>query len=291
MRKGETRARRAQITAVALAMVGVAGAGAATATPPAVQQAINVLNDRYRTPMGLPDIRPSAALERAAAAHVNYWTVSGADPGHEESAGLAGFTGAMPWDRCRAAGAPMCGEVAFPEVSDPVAAVNGWLRTPLHGQHLLNSLTIGLASGAAGSVADLVGEVKAGRDRRARGNTVRAVLRAWPANGATDVPSTWQGGEYPDPLEAYAGDRGDVGPAVFVMTGAARTTVRLGGPGGPVPLLVPGAAQGVTVLQVPTRGDVVGLLAARRLTPGAGYTLTVAAPGVTPLVSRFRVAG
>lgn len=289
MRRSVTRARWAQTTAVACAMAGVMGAGAATATPPVVQQAIDAFNDRVRTPMGLPDIVSQGPLEQAAAAHVRYWEISGDASGHEESAGLQGFTGAMPWDRCRAAGAPMCGEIAFPRVSDPVAAIDGWLRAPLHGENLLNARFIGLASGPAGSVADLVGAVKPGADRRAAGNSARAVLRAWPANGSTGVAATWQGAEYPDPLAAYGGDRGDVGPAVYAMSGVARTTVRLKGPGGPVPLLVPGAAQAAATVLLPRRGEFVGLLAGRRLAPGATYVLTVTAPGVTTLVSRFRV--
>lgn len=269
-------------------------AGPADAPAP-LTPAFEYINSRYRTPMGLLPLRHDAALSRAAAGHVAYWTLSGAGAGlsaHEETPGSPGFTGAGPSERCLAAGAALgCGEVAFPGVPDLLAATRGWLATPYHGTPLLDSGTAGFAAGTTGSVGNMSGNAVQERlDLDAPPNTRASALHIWPADGMTEVPLRWWGGETPDPLQDYTGDRADVGPVLFVRTPALNATLTLTGPAGPIALLRPGATVATAVGVVADGEETATFLPAQALAAGAAYTLRVDSPWWGSVTTRFTTA-
>lgn len=259
---------------------------------------IEWINARYRRPIGLPDLTWSARLALAAQNHASYYVPNGFT-GHDESPGRPGFTGGNPGERCLVL--PLLGpcgtEVAY---SGPALhpAIEGWLNTPYHGAPFVFSQAVGFGWSSGGSVGRLdVGDstptqgLPGGElDLSAAPNTPGSLLRVWPANGTTDVPTQWAGGESPDPLRNYTGDRENVGP-VFLMLGYRQPlTVTLTGPGG-AELLLPAAGVSASPEAVlPTSGGgepgngrddflasdpATFVFAARPLRPGARYTLRV----------------
>jgi hypothetical protein len=261
------------------------------ATPPvpaSARQAMAIINERYRRPLGMPDIRWEPRLAAAAVAHSNYWSRNGGWPKgnalqfHGQTPGRPGFTGVSPGDRCDAAGyGGGCGEVGSSD-SNPAGAVRSWLGTPYHGAPFFTSVELGLGSSRSASTGNLAGDSLATPGLRVRPgavNTRDAALRIWPFDGARDVPVTWTGGEVPDPLEHYTGDRADVGPVLFVGS-SGPATITLKGPGGAIPLINPGA-KGRAVPSVSFEGGWKAVFAGRRLLSRTAYTLEVTSAGAT----------
>jgi hypothetical protein len=154
---------------------------------------------------------------------------------------------------------------------------------------------VGFGTSAAGSVGDFAGAPPGTRTiaLRAAPNSARAAVRAWPANGMTGIPTRWLGGESPDPLANYSGDKGDVGPTFFAASEQALTlTLRRAGkkPGKPIPLLLPNAATARPKLTlVGGYGDLVAYFPARRLKANTRYALVGKVGGRT-LRFAFRTA-
>jgi hypothetical protein len=158
---------------------------------------------------------------------------------------------------------------------------------------LLLSSEAGFGSSNRASVANLRGDdAFIGRrfDLDAPLNSREGVVRLWPFDGARSVPITWSGGEEPDPLTGYAGDRNNMGPVLFADAPSG-SSLTLRGPGGPVPLLAPAELAGevnpVTgaprARATPRRasrtfewtGGPTAVFAARPLQAGGRYVLTV----------------
>jgi uncharacterized protein YkwD len=256
---------------------------AAGPAPPAgdAAAAVELVNARYRRPLGLPDLAWSPVAAVAAVNHAEYYARNGYS-GHDETPGEAGYTGVSPVDRCTAAATDdlPCSEVAF-ELPDMGRAVEGWLATPFHGAPFLEQALVGLGSSRGGSVGDFPTPPADGGaiwDLRADANVADAAIRAWPADGATNVPTTWWGGESPDPLAGYAGDPRDVGPVLFFFTPLAPLHVSLTrvSDGDAVRLLRGGDDAGAREPTVqPQREGFGWLFAARRLAPGTRYRLVL----------------
>lgn len=268
--------------AVATLTLAILATTATAAPPAATDDALALINGRYRVPMGLAPLVAKPELAKAAQSHADYWVLNNITPGgsaHTEVPGAPGFTGVNPWDRCLAAGADSCGEVAF--LSMPMSrAVAGWLATPAHGGPLVFSEAVGFGESARGSAGNLTGSVVWGSvDPQAPVNTQGASLRMWPAEGTADVPLTWWGGESPDPLASYTGDRQNVGPVFFLIT-REDTDLSLSGASGPVPLLRPFTDDSGEVLRL-AADSATGIFAARRLSPSSAYTLTAVHGGRT----------
>jgi hypothetical protein len=288
--------RALALVAFTLAFTAVPAANARpTDVPPSgdAAQAIQWVDARYREPLALPDLTWDNRTAHAAAAHVNYWLLNN-DFGHEEEPGKPGFTGVEPWNRCQAAGAALCGEVAFGLQHLP-DAVAGWLDTPYHGVPFLDSQTFGCAENKAGSVCDMSAESSpfGGQtpNEAAPVNTSTATVRMWPYEGATDVPVSWTGGETPDPLENYAGDRKNVGSMLFIGSLHSVTASLHDANGGMVPLLVPAAALIAPSVRLDggSRGAMAwhALFVGQRLKSNAAYTFTVTSDGNQSWTTHF----
>jgi hypothetical protein len=278
----------------------VAGAEARTGSAPPssdIAQAFSYANEHYRRPLGLPDLSWSDATAKAAAAHVHYWVLNGFGTFHEEVPGKPGFTGVEPWDRCEAAGAEPCGEVAYAGLQMP-EAVAGWLNTPYHGLPFFDSQLFGCAESKVGSVCDMSGASDAFGGQQpnyaAAVNTASSPVRIWPYDGATDVPTTWQGGESPDPLANFTGDKTNVGPTLFVGVAEAATVSLHAANGAAVPLLAPEAAAASPTLSVNRGYFPIGwtaFFAARKLKPNVAYTLTITDSASRSWSTRFTTLG
>lgn len=267
---------------------------------PGFEHVFEWVNQRYRRPLGLPDLSHDPALAAAAQGHAAYWTQNGYS-GHGQQAGNPGFTGVQPWDRCAAAGALSCGEVAT-TASDPLTATDLWLRTPFHGEPFFSLMTMAVGNTSAGTVVNY--EV---RDRQwthslarlrpgAPLNSSEAMLRVWPHQGADDVPLRWAGNETPDPLINYVGDRSQVGPMIFGVF-FEPATISLWGPDGRVPLLVPNA---VSIVDEYRRGPIDGqgaynpvssVFAARPLAADTCHVVRVEPDAGPVTMLRFRSDG
>ncbi len=289
-------ARTVALAVFALVLCAVPAAKARRAdVPPSgdAAQAIAWVDARYREPLALPDLTWDNRTAQAAAAHVNYWLLNN-DFGHEEEPGKPGFTGVEPWNRCQAAGAALCGEVAFGSQQLP-DAVAGWLETPYHGVPFLDSQTFGCAENKAGSVCDMSAESNpfGGQtpNDAAPVNSSTATVRMWPYQGATDVPVFWSGGETPDPLENYAGDKKNVGSMLFIGSLHSVTASLHDASGGMVPLLAPAAALAAPSVRVDggSRGAMAwnALFVGQRLKPNAAYTFTVTSDGDQTWTTHF----
>ena len=252
---------------------------------------IEGLNERYRRPLGLPDIAWNSRSAQMAANHVKYLTLNpgrhvGLDQ-HNETPGAPGFTGATGRDRCLAVDAPCFGEVLnFGRTLEN--AVRSWLNTPFHGPFFFYSATVGFAgspAGISGGAVDPAGQfgLLAGElDTTAASNTPQSLLRVWPTNGTQEVPIRWSGGEIPDPLQNYTGDRASIGPTLHVLAYRPPVEVRLDGPSGPEPLLIPSEETSANIVNMGTalqdfQGAVQSLpfLVARELRGQTAYTLRV----------------
>jgi hypothetical protein len=256
-------------------------------------QALALLNSIYLEPLGLPDAAWNSQLASSAQNHADYWADGGLF-GHEETPGRPGFTGQWPWDRCAAVGAPSCGEVAYEDL-DLVDAMSGWMDTPYHGGALIASQEIGCGQSAVGSDCDLAGYTAADTsDQNAAANTPDSPVRIWPFDGARNVAQAFTGGETPDPLASYTGDKSDVGPTLFLYIDSPSAQINLtDARGAAIPLIAPGAADAVSTLTVtPQNGDYwFTALVGKILVGNARYTLSVQTADGQHRVVHFTAAG
>lgn len=104
-------------------------------------EAFNRFNE-IRQAAGLGLLRQNAQLDTAAQGHSDYLSLNDLI-GHYQRPGDAGFTGADPWERMRAAG--YAGWLTGSEVQSPIAgSPSGWahidalIATPYHRMGMLN---------------------------------------------------------------------------------------------------------------------------------------------------------
>jgi hypothetical protein len=278
-----------------LACAGLAGAQRSAAPPSGkMAAAFEYLNAQFRRPLSLPDLVWDPMMSRAAQNHVDYWAKNKAPAGHEETKGAPGFTGVEPWDRCRAAGTQPCGEVAYPET--PIeSAMPGWLVTPYHGLNLVSSDVIGCGTGTAGSVCDLVGNGgPATTNPSAPANAPGSPVRVWPYDGARGVALEWGGGEIPDPLRNYGGDKSDVGPPLFLYVDSPQATLTLNDEYGHVlPFFDPDTNTSGKSLRLTAQPYLKwhSPMVARQLAPSTNYVLTVVTADGLSREVKFRSYG
>ncbi len=196
---------------------------AADGTPQ--ERAIARLNE-LRAHAQSPPVQADPALRRAAEAHAAYYALHGFT-GHTQDPENAGFFGATPTDRIRAAGfSGRCtAESALSLADDPIAAVDALVNSVYHRTAMLHpALTfVGYGQSAGGSVFDLGGcfENAEGLDR----------LYIYPGAGQTGVPVGFRPRtEQPNPLPdvtGYVGSPISIGVAPWVRENLALTGVQI----------------------------------------------------------------
>jgi hypothetical protein len=268
-----------------------------------IAAAIGAIDRTMRAPVGLPPITWSALAALAAANHAIEWQLAGVLPApmqDSETPGAPGFTGADSRDRCSTVGVGLCTEYPGPGMPDPTAVITALLGDPYFELSMLATTQLGIGTSSAGSVVVeplgtqglvLPDLTRPGfqLDLSLPVNTPSSLLRVWPANGTTNVASTWTRPalQLNDPQKLYDGP-GPVGPPILAV-GAEQATYELLDPRGvPVDLLQEGFTLATT--SVTAAGDLIAYPTSA-LTPGATYTIDV-----RPLVGphedlHFTVAG
>ena len=181
---------------------------------------LQTLND-HRASVGAPTIGADSRVNTAAQNHANYSSANGY-MGHFETSGLPYYTGYSARDRLIAAGwtASFVSEVATGG-SSGVAGVNQLWDAPYHRLGMMhpNSVATGWGYSTLGSRGSTVGDFVYDFSQRPV-NYVRS-----PAGGQSGIPTSWGGGESPNPLPA--GVSGPVGyPIMVVYSAGQNVTMR-----------------------------------------------------------------
>lgn len=191
------------MAALALAVFAVLAASRApvqAADATAQELAIARLNE-LRAHAQVPPVQADAALQEAAQAHAAYYAENGFT-GHHQSPTGAGFTGATPADRIKAAGfTGMCSAESASSIShDPVASVDALVNSVYHRTIMFHpALTlVGYGQSVGGSVFNFGGCLNGMPDVDR--------LYVYPGDGQVDVPTDFlPKTERPNPLPDVAG--------------------------------------------------------------------------------------
>lgn len=155
----------------------------------------------YRRNVALPLVENVAAINHAAQAHADYYSLHKADysagkvPGgaHSESPAIsAGFTGESFGERMATAG--YTGQPGFEVMGfifNATAAVDGWVATVYHRIPFMSPDMVHAGAGGAPGVDVMDFGVQNSSDKE------RVVVYPWPDQ--TGVPTSWNGAESPQP--------------------------------------------------------------------------------------------
>jgi len=256
---------------------------ALTALPPADQENLLALTymNSLRVAAGLPIFAYSPALGQAAEMHARHLALDKTADAHTEVLGTPFATGVQPWDRAGYYGyLGGVGEVVA-YCGDAGLAIDSWMSTLYHRIPLVHPGNTDFGYGHAGpdcqtgfAGARLVEVIDCGPSTE----DAKPALARYPYPGQTGVPTSWPGGERPDPFRLYPGTTGPVGYTI-TLTWADDpedldlTTWSLVGPGGestPVMIFTP---DNDSVLRG-TR-NTVALIPYEPLAPDATYTVSL----------------
>jgi hypothetical protein len=172
-------------------------------TGPTEQQALDRLN-YYRGIAGAPSLQLHPALVTAAQNHVTYLGLNSNDEAataywpHGEVEGKPGYTGRWSGDRAVATGYPWnAGWEVISFDNDPVVSVDNLVATVFHRVTMLDPYMeyMGYGHGPVGAGGADVIDFGHGMTTTARQQVI-----VYPADGQTNVPILWLGGETPSPL-------------------------------------------------------------------------------------------
>ncbi len=169
-------------------------------TPTASENAILSQINAYRLAAGVAPAQVNQALLTAAEGHVAYYDLNEGDPAlagmglHQQQPGAPGFTGASFDDRARAAGYSGTAVTENAGFGGLEFAIEWAMNTVNHRLPLIHpsALDMGFAESSESgfNIVDV-------------GMTLEAVTiplpSVYPADGATAVPRSWDGGEAPNP--------------------------------------------------------------------------------------------
>jgi hypothetical protein len=173
--------------------------------------------NRYRRTLGLEPAYQESRLNAASLAHVKYLSRN-RRTGHYEKPGEPGFVGATPSDRLEAFG--YCGG-SWECVSYNSGGVKESVRDLFHAPyHRIPFLQPGHMP---------VGTGMAGRNFSIKfGEGDKSGLSVSPGVNQSDIPTSWDGNESPNPLRMHGSDGRAVGyPIVFSYFGEENPTIKL----------------------------------------------------------------
>ncbi len=221
-----------------------------------------------RALVGAPPARENKQLMQAAQMHVAYYDANRGDPSlagmglHDEKAGQAGFTGRSFGDRAKAAGytGGIVNENAgfgglFP-------ALDWYMNTALHRITLIHPSAVDI--GYAESDTSGFNIIDFGLTRE---KITTALPVVYPPAGSTEIPTSWDGGESPNPAPGFARPLGyPINVAFAIYQQVAWNTFELkDAVGAQVDIHIYTKAWDRTAAIIPLRP----------LTPGVTYTATV----------------
>jgi len=213
-------ARVLALLLLALPVLYLAGPSSTASADVVAASTMLQLHNQLRFAVGAPTIPADARVVAAAQNHANYNSANRI-VGHFETAGLPYYTGYGPRDRVIAAG------LTTTFVSEVATSFGGALNgvqqlwdAPYHRLGLMHPNTTATGWGHS----DLVGSATVADITYDFGFRAVDFVRS-PANGQTNIPTSWSGNESPSPLPA--GATTPVGyPIMVVYSGAQRVDMR-----------------------------------------------------------------
>ena len=202
--------------AVAGLLAGVTTVANAAAPPGLDALRASVLSEinTYRAVGSVAAVVEDPALEAAAQAHAEYLLANAALwssglSAHDERTDLPGFYAVTPSDRVWKAGFAhkkvmeevFRGRTPAVVLSSPWSAgeiVAGWADAPLHRRGVLDQSVLQVGFGYATDGAYHVYVLESAQDHLVAPHL--SGVQPYPANGQTDVPVSWDGGESPEPF-------------------------------------------------------------------------------------------
>jgi len=169
----------------------------------AQQQALERVN-HHRLIAGIPPAQGIQAIHQGAQGHAEFVADNKDDPRmaglgfHQEHPDLPGYIGRWPSDRAQYFGYPGgVGEDGH-FIGDPIGSVDGWMETVYHRNLIMCYGCIDLGYGVVNDSRGRFDVLNMGR--RASTAPPGRLIYTYPADGQTEVPHLWGGGEIPDPL-------------------------------------------------------------------------------------------
>lgn len=167
--------------------------------PQTSNQAMDIIN-AYRAAAGVQPANLSQQLTQAAGNHVAYYDANRGDSSlagmglHSETSGRPGFTGASFADRARAAGYSS-GTVTENAGFGGLARAIEWnMNTVNHRLPLIHPSALDMGYAESPSSGFNIIDVGVRRDKLST-----PLPSVYPGDGAYGVPTSWDGGESPDP--------------------------------------------------------------------------------------------
>ncbi|MFC1923562.1 CAP domain-containing protein [Chloroflexota bacterium] len=163
----------------------------------------------YRGIVGVYPLRPHDAIITAAQNHANYYMLNYKDSSaftdltHGEVEGKPGFTGKLPGDRMYAAGFPWIGTGEVMSFrGDPLKSVDSWMSTVYHRFSIIDPNNHYTGYGFGRSKVENVDVMNFGFGPTNSGfwYSDKLLPLAYPVDGQVGVPTSWNGGERPNPL-------------------------------------------------------------------------------------------
>lgn len=233
----------------------------------------------YRRAAELAVMSFEPALGLAAQMHAQHLAADPTAAAHEEAPGSPYFTGVEPWHRAAFYGYQAGGvwEVVT-WVGGGEAAVDNWLATLYHRIALVKPGNTDFGYGHGGPtdastpprtrVADVI-DCGPGTEGTGPG------VSLWPYPGQTEVPTSWSGGESPDPFRLYPGASRPVGYTITATWATSPDSLTLSG----YSLAGPEGEQVQVYTYSPETDDLlkdtVALIPSRPLEPDTIYTVTM----------------
>ncbi|MDB5100265.1 MAG: hypothetical protein JWM80_4686 [Cyanobacteria bacterium RYN_339] len=233
------------------------------------EQVLDVVN-QARALAGIPPVTLDPSLSNACAKHAHYMVLNAGTPAitealnaHKEQEGLPGYT-------AEGAKAGAAADLSWGQA--PVPAVLGLIATLYHRTPILNSnvVKIGYAfekDTVGGDASVLMFEYGGSGARK---------VAAFPADGQTDVPLAFDGGERPNPVPDDAGITGY--PVTLALPGGAKATNVKGqlfdDTGAEVPIYYSDDDHPASYFQ---QGNVVCMFAKKPMKQGTTYRASVSA--------------
>lgn len=154
----------------------------------------------YRAAAGVSPAVAHPALVQSAAGHVAYYDLNRADPSlvgmglHDQRPDAPGFTGTSMNSRARAAGYASAAVTENAGFGGLDAAIEWHMNTVNHRLPLIHPSALDM--GIASSEATGFNIIQVGLRRNPSSLTLPSV---YPPDGAANIPTSWDGGEEPDP--------------------------------------------------------------------------------------------
>jgi hypothetical protein len=198
------RGRRLLLLALLLTVAlppAISPARAAENSPATAEQraALERMN-AYRQLAGVAPLALHPALERAAVNHATYYMLNASDPAlrglglHEETPGRPGYTGADMEDRIKNAGYTGTWNESMALLGDPVGAVDAFMATVNHRLPILDPMYTDTGYGGGHEGRTVVDVFTYGGPFS---HPPAPQWVAWPPDGYTGAPTTYDGNEAP----------------------------------------------------------------------------------------------